>query len=35
MKGRGEMLLQMIVCIANITDEAGMLEHKKPAYGHT
>lgn len=28
MEGRGEMLLQMIACRANITDEAGMQAHK-------
>lgn len=27
MKGRGERLLQMIACIENITEEAGMQEH--------
>lgn len=29
------MLFQMIACIVNITDEAGMQEYKKPAYEHT
>lgn len=34
MQGYSDMLLQMVACVADITDEAGVQKHKKPVCEH-